>query len=66
MLELRGQTWCIVEIRTSGGFSLPPHDGVWFYGALKGSVRIADACEGLLELTPGEVRMILSGAVRRA
>jgi AraC-like DNA-binding protein len=61
MLELRGHTWCIVEIRTSGGFSLPPHDGVWFYGALKGSVRIADVCEGMLELSPGEVRMILSG-----
>jgi AraC-like DNA-binding protein len=61
LLDLRGQTWCIVEIRTSGGLSLPPHDGVWFYSALKGSARIAVASGEVIELTSGQVGMILSG-----
>src|SRR5690606_3820955 len=60
LLDLRGQTWCIVEIRTSGGLSLPPHDGVWFYSALKGSARIATAAGEVIELTSGQVGMILS------
>lgn len=69
LLDLRGQTWCIVDIRQSGGFSLPPHDGVWFYAALKGSVRIAGVGGETLLLDSGQVRMILSGeahAVRSA
>jgi AraC-like DNA-binding protein len=61
LLDLRGQTWCIVEIRNSGGFSLPPHDGVWVYGALKGCARIACVSESTIELKAGQVAMILSG-----
>lgn len=61
LLDLRGQTWCIVEVHGSGGFSLPPHDGVWFYGALKGSARIAGVAEDVIELRPGQVAMVLSG-----
>lgn len=61
LLDLRGQTWCIVEIRSSGGFSVPPDDGVMFYGVMSGSVRIAGVQGGALELHPGQVRMILSG-----
>lgn len=61
LLELRGQSWCIVELCGSAGFSIPPHDGVSFYGVIQGSARIAGVSGGPIELTPGEVRMILSG-----
>jgi AraC-like DNA-binding protein len=61
LLELRGQTWCIVELCGSAGFSIPPHDGVSYYAVMQGSARIAGISGGAMEVNPGEVRMILSG-----
>lgn len=61
LLDLRGQTWCIVELRGSAGFNLPGDDGVAFYGVLKGSVRLAGVGGETMEITAGQVRMILSG-----
>jgi len=61
LLELRGQTWCFVDICGSAGFSVLPHDGVSFYAVLSGSARIAGVAGGPVEIQPGEVRMILSG-----
>jgi AraC-like DNA-binding protein len=61
LLDLRGQTWCFVDVRSSGGFSMPPNDGVLFYAVMQGSVRIAGITGGTIELRPGNVAMILSG-----
>lgn len=69
LLELRGQTWCVVELRGSAGFNLPGDDGVTFYGLVKGHIRIAGVGGATLELRQGQVQMILSGeahAVRTA
>ncbi|MFM5929723.1 MAG: helix-turn-helix domain-containing protein [Novosphingobium sp.] len=61
LLDLRGQTWCIVELRGSAGFNLPGDDGVAFYGVIKGEVRIAGVAGGTISLTQGQVQVILSG-----
>ncbi|MFM5906644.1 MAG: helix-turn-helix domain-containing protein [Novosphingobium sp.] len=61
LLDLRGQTWCIVELRGSAGFNLPGDDGVAFYGVIKGQVRIAGVAGGTISLTQGQVQVILSG-----
>jgi AraC-like DNA-binding protein len=61
LLDLRGQTWCFVDVRSSGGFSMPPNDGVLFYAVVQGSVQIAGITGGTIELRPGNVAMILSG-----
>ena len=61
LLDLRGQTWCFVDVRSSGGFSMPPGDGVLFYAVVQGSVQIAGITGGSIELRPGNVAMILSG-----
>jgi AraC-like DNA-binding protein len=61
LLELHGQTWCFVEIGTSGGFSVPPGDDVIFYAMIKGTARIAGVGRDVIELQPGHVAMILSG-----
>jgi AraC-like DNA-binding protein len=61
LLDLRGQTWCFVDVRSSGGFSMPPNDAVLFYAVLQGSVQIAGITGGTIELRPGNVAMILSG-----
>lgn len=69
LLDLRGQTWCFVDIKSSGGFSIPPNDTVLFYAVVQGSVQIDGITGGTIELRTGNVAMILSGephAVRTA
>ncbi len=61
LLDLRGQTWCFVDVRSSGGFSMPPNDAVLFYAVVQGSVQIDGITGGPIELRPGTVAMILSG-----
>ena len=61
LLDLRGQTWCFVDIRSSGGFSMPANESVLFYAVLQGSACIAGVTGGAIELRPGHVAMILSG-----
>jgi AraC-like DNA-binding protein len=61
MFELRGATWCFVDIHASGGFSIPPNDGVLFYALVQGSAQIEGVSGEPIELKPGSVAMILSG-----
>jgi AraC-like DNA-binding protein len=61
LLDLRGHTWCFVDVRSSGGFSIPPNDAVMFYAVMQGSMQIAGVEGGCVELRPGNVAMILSG-----
>ena len=61
LLDLRGHTWCFVDVRSSGGFSIPPNDSVLFYAVMRGSAQIAGIRGGTIELRPGNVAMILSG-----
>lgn len=61
LLELRGQCWCLVEIKSSGGFSIPPSDAVMFYAVLRGSARLAGVAGGTIEMQPGDVTFVLSG-----
>lgn len=61
MFELRGATWCFVDIKSSGGFSIPPSDGVLFYALVQGSAQIEGVSGGSIDLKPGSVAMILSG-----
>lgn len=69
LLDLRGQTWCFADVRSSSGFSMPPNDSVLFYAVVQGSVVISGITGGTFELKRGTVAMILSGephAVRTA
>lgn len=61
LLDLRGQTWCFVDVRSSGGFSMPANESVLFYAVLQGHASIAGVTGGAIELRTGNVAMILSG-----
>lgn len=68
-LELRGQTWCTVELGASCGFSVPHNEAVYFYAVLEGQVRVAGVTHDAIRLGPGDVAMVLSGeahAIRTA
>jgi AraC-like DNA-binding protein len=61
LLDLRGQTWCFLDVRSSGGCNMPPNDAVLFYAVVQGSVQIDGITGGTIELKSGNVAMILSG-----
>lgn len=61
LLEVRGQSWCFLDIRSMGGFSMPANDAALFYAVVHGSVQITGITGGTIQLTPGNVAMILSG-----
>lgn len=61
LLDLRGQTWCFVDFRSSSGFTIPPNDAVLFYAVLSGTVQLSGSSGGVTELKPGSVAMVLSG-----
>jgi AraC-like DNA-binding protein len=61
LLELRGQTWCFVELDSASGFSIPHNDAIYFYAALEGTAHIAGLAGESLKLRAGHIVMILSG-----
>lgn len=61
LLDLRGQTWCFVDVRSSGGFSIPANESVLFYAVVQGAIRIGGVTGEPIELRPGNVAMVLSG-----
>jgi len=65
LLDLHGQTWCFVDLKSSGGFSIPRNEDVLFYAVIEGSVRIDGVTGGAIELVRGNVAMILSGDAHR-
>jgi AraC-like DNA-binding protein len=60
-VELSGQTWCYCDLGGNGGFSVPPGDATFLHAVLYGSVRIASAAGGTIELHAGEAVFVLSG-----
>lgn|GEM_PF-1904899 len=60
-MELSGQSWCYCDLGSSGGYSLPPADAVYFHAVLHGTVRAASPSGGLIELRAGEGVAVLSG-----
>jgi AraC-like DNA-binding protein len=61
LLDLRGQTWCFVDIRAGAGFSVPRNESVLFYAVMQGAIEIDGLGGDAMELRRGNVAMILSG-----
>lgn len=61
LLEVRGRSWCLIELRGSAGFSVPANNNVIFHTMLEGHARIAGISGGTIDLAPGDARAILSG-----
>jgi len=61
LVELRSQSWCVVEMGADDGFSVPHNEAILFYAMLQGDAKIADTAAGLVELHSGDIVMLLSG-----
>jgi AraC-like DNA-binding protein len=60
LVELRSQCWCLADLGSSGGFSIPHNDAILIYAVLNGSAKIAGTA-GLIDVHAGDIVMILSG-----
>jgi AraC-like DNA-binding protein len=63
LIELRSQTWCIVEMGATGAFRIPRSEGVLFYAALDGPTSLAFGGGRTTTLEAGDIAMVLSGEV---
>ena len=50
LLELRGQRWCVVELCSSGGISIPHYEVAFFYAVIEGSVQLTGATPDPMQL----------------
>lgn len=60
-LEVRGRTWCYVELTENGGFSMPPNNVIMFYLVLNGSVGMTCAGGATVRLNAGDGAFAASG-----
>ena len=61
LVDLRSQCWCFVELDSGRGFSLPSSETIYFYAVLEGTADIVGIVDETLELTAGDIVMVLSG-----
>lgn len=61
LIELRSQTWCTVNLASSGGFRIPHSEGVLFYAVLEGSARLSSGAGQTAALEAGDIAIVLSG-----
>lgn len=66
LIELRSQTWCMVDLAQQGGFRIPHSEGVLFYGVLEGQLRLSWDVGQCLTLRAGEIAILLSGSAHTA
>ena len=60
-LELRGRSWCYVDVRAASGFSVPQSDAIFFHAVMHGTARLVDTRGTSVELRAGDVAIVLSG-----
>jgi len=61
LIELRSQTWCVIDVASSGGFSIPHSETILFYAVLEGTAKICGTAVGSINLNPGDIAMVVSG-----
>lgn len=61
LIDLRGQTWCFVEMGARSGFHVPHGDAIFFHAVLEGSVRITSGTGQTIELNAGDIAIVVSG-----
>lgn len=61
LVELRSQTWCFVGLGPASGFCIPHNEAIYFYTVLEGTGHIAGVADETLELSAGDIVMVLSG-----
>ncbi|MFT3965772.1 MAG: AraC family transcriptional regulator [Sphingobium sp.] len=61
LIDLRSQSWCVIELGNGSGIRLPHSDTVFFHAVLDGSARLSGITGEPLELKRHDILFSLSG-----
>lgn len=61
LIDLRGQSWCFVDMGARSGFRILHNEVVYFHALLEGTARITLSTGQPIDLKPGDVAIVLSG-----
>lgn len=61
LIDLRGQSWCTVDMGECSGFHLLHSEAIHFHAVLEGTARIVGGMGQAIELNPGDVVIMLAG-----
>jgi AraC-like DNA-binding protein len=60
-IEVRGRTWCYLDMTDNAGFSVPPGAAILVYVVLRGSVTLASADGTTMAVQAGDAAFVTSG-----
>jgi len=61
LIDLRGQSWCFVNMGARSGFCLLHSEDVLFHAALEGTAKITSGIGQTIGLKAGDIAIVLSG-----
>ena len=61
LIDLRGQSWCFVNMGARSGFHLLHSEAVLFHAVLEGTAKITSGIGQTTRLKAGDIVMVLSG-----
>ena len=61
LIDLRGQSWCFVNMGARSGFCLLHSEDVLFYAVLEGTAKITSGIGQTIGLKAGDIVIVLSG-----
>jgi AraC-like DNA-binding protein/mannose-6-phosphate isomerase-like protein (cupin superfamily) len=61
LIDLRGQSWCFVNMGARSGFHLLHSEAVLFHAVLEGTTKITSGIGQTIGLKAGDIVMVLSG-----
>jgi AraC-like DNA-binding protein len=61
LIDLRGQSWCFIDLSLRHGFHIPRGEAIFFHAMLEGSARLASGTGETIELNAGDIVILAAG-----
>lgn len=61
LIDLRGQSWCFIDLSSRHGFHVPHGEAIFFHAMLEGSAKMTCGTGETIELNAGDIVMLAAG-----
>jgi AraC-like DNA-binding protein len=61
LIDLRGQSWCFIDLSSRHGFHVPHGEAIFFHAMLEGSAKITCGTGETIEMNAGDIVMLAAG-----
>lgn len=65
LIELRGLSWCFINMGAHSGFRLPRSDALYFHAFFNGPARVATGAGQVTDCRPGDMIFVLPGDIHK-